>query len=214
MAHATAAQPITVGVDTHLDSHVAHANDQLGRRVGTCSVPTTPTGYQDLLAWARGLGQPNAWGVEGTGSYGAALARFLAANGQVVVEVNRPDRQARRRGKSDPTDAEAAARAVQAGQATVAPKAGTGQVEMIRSLRVARQTAIRARTQTINALKALLVTAPAELREQLRDLPTATLVAAAAALAPGPITSPLAAALLALRTLAHRHQASTARSRP
>jgi len=126
MAHATAAQPITVGVDTHLDSHVAHANDQLGRRVGTCSVPTTPTGYQDLLAWARGLGQPNAWGVEGTGSYGAALARFLAANGQVVVEVNRPDRQARRRGKSDPTDAEAAARAVQAGQATVAPRPEPG----------------------------------------------------------------------------------------
>jgi transposase len=208
MAQATAAQPITVGVDTHLDSHVAHANDQLGRRVGTRSVPTTPTGYQDLLAWARGLGQPIAWGVEGTGSYGAALARFLAANGQVVVEVNRPDRQARRRrGKSDPLDAEAAARAVQAGQATVAPKAGTGQVEMIRSLRVARQTAIRARTQAINALKALLVTAPAELREQLRDLPTATLVAAAAALVPGPITSPLAAARLALGTLARRHQA-------
>ena len=207
MAYATAAQPIIVGVDTHLDSHVAHANDQLGRRVGTRSVPTTPTGYQDLLAWARGLGQPITWGVEGTGSYGAALARFLAANGQVVVEVNRPDRQARRRGKSDPTDAEAAARAVQAGQATVAPKAGTGQVEMIRSLRVARQTAIRSRTQAINALKALLVTAPAELREQLRDLPTATLVAAAAALVPGPITSPLAAALLALGTLARRHQA-------
>ena len=209
MAHATAAQPITVGVDTHLDSHVAHANDQLGRRVGTRSVPTTPTGYQELLAWARGLGEPSAWGVEGTGSYGAALARFLAANGQVVVEVTRPDRQARRRrGKSDPIDAEAAARAVQAGQATVAPKAGTGQVEMIRSLRVARQTAIRARTQAINALKALLVTAPAELRaKQLRDLPTATRVAAAAALAPGPITSPLAAAMLALGTLAHRHQA-------
>jgi transposase len=123
-----------------------------------------------------------------------------------VVEVNRCDRAARRRrGKSDPTDAEAAARAVQAGQATVAPKAGTGQVEMIRSLRVARQTAIRARTQAINAIKALLVTAPAELREQLRDLPAATLVAAA--LVPGPITSPLAAAMLALRTLAHRHQA-------
>jgi Transposase len=137
----------------------------------------------------------------------AALARFLVANGQVVVEVNRPDRQARRRGKSDPTDAEAAARAVQAGQATVAPKAGTGQVEMIRSLRVARQTAMRARTQAINAIKALLVTAPVELREQLRDLPAATLVAAAAALMPGPITSPLAAARLALRTLAHRHQA-------
>jgi transposase len=207
-AHAAAAQPITVGVDTHLDSHVAHANDQLGRRVGTLSVPTTPTGYQDLLAWARGLGQPIAWGVEGSGSYGAALARFLATNGQVVMEVNRPDRQARRRrGKSDPLDAEAAARAVQAGQATVAPKAGTGQVEMIRSLRVARQTAIRARTQAVNAIKALLVTAPAELREQLRGPPATVLVPAAAALEPGAVTSPLAAAMLALRTVARRYQA-------
>ena len=85
MAHAVAGQPITVGVDTHLDLHVAHANDQLGRRVDTRSVPTTPTGYQDLLAWARGLGEPIAWGVEGTGSYGAALARFLAANGSSAM---------------------------------------------------------------------------------------------------------------------------------
>ena len=186
MAHAIAVQPITVGVDTHLDSPRRPRQRPARPPRRHRSVPTTPTGYQDLLVWAGGLGRADAWGVEGTGSYGAALARFLAANGQVVVEVNRPDRQARRRrGKSDPTDAEAAARAVQAGQATVAPKAGTGQVEMIRSLRVARATAIRARTQAINALKALVVTAPAELREQLRDLPTATLVAAAAALVPG-----------------------------
>jgi transposase len=103
----TSAPRITVGVDTHLDVHVAHASDQLGCRVDTLSIPTTLTGYQDLLAWARGLGEPIAWGVEGTGSYGAALARFLAAQGQVVLEVNRPDRQARRRhGKSDPLDAE------------------------------------------------------------------------------------------------------------
>ena len=202
-----AARRITVGVDTHLDLHVAHANDQLGRRVDTIGVPTTPGGYQHLLAWAHGLGEVEAWGVEGTGSYGAALARFLHAAGQVVLEVNRPDRQARRRhGKTDPVDAEAAARAVQAGQVTVTPKAGSGQVEMIRSLRVARATAMRARTQAINALKALLVTAPAELREQLRGLPAATLVAAAAALQPGPITSPQAAAMFALGTLARRHQ--------
>src|SRR6266545_3403180 len=198
---------ITVGVDTHLDVHVAHANDQLGRRVDTVQVPTTPTGYHDLLAWARGLGEPVAWGVEGTGSYGAALARFLAANGQVVLEVNRPDRQARRRhGTSDPLDAQAAARAVQAGQVTVTPKAGDGQVEMIRSLRVARQTAMRARTQAINALKALLVTAPIE----LRGLSVTRLVRTAAELEPGPVTSPAAAAMLALRTLAGRHQALSA----
>ncbi len=210
MAHTTAPQ-ITVGVDTHLDVHVAHAADQLGRRVATVQVPTTPSGYQHLLAWARGLGQPVAWGVEGTGSYGAALARFLVANGQVVLEVNRPDRAARRRhGKSDPLDAQAAAKAVQAGDVTVVPKAGDGQVEMIRSLRVARQTAMRARTQTINALKALLVTAPAELREQLRGLSVTWLVRAAAELEPGPITSPLAAAMLALRILARRYQALSA----
>jgi transposase len=210
MAHPTAPQ-LTVGVDTHLDLHVAHAADQLGRRVAALEVPTTPAGYAELLAWARRLGQPVAWGVEGTGSYGAALARFLVANDQVVVEVNRPDRQARRRhGKSDPLDAQAAAKAVQAGDATVTPKAGTGQVEMIRSLRVARSTAMRSRTQTINALKALLVTAPAELREQLRGLSATRLVGAAADLEPGPITSPLAAAMLALGTLARRHQALSA----
>ncbi len=96
MAHPSAPQ-ITVGVDTHLDVHVAHACDQLGRRMATVQVPTTPTGYHDLLAWARGLGEPVAWGVEGTGAYGAGLARFLAAGGQAVLEVNRPDRQARRR---------------------------------------------------------------------------------------------------------------------
>ena len=210
MAHPTLPR-ITVGVDTHLDVHVAHAADQLGRRVDTVQVPTTPTGYQHLLAWARGLGEPIAWGVEGTGCYGAALARFLTASGQVVLEVNRPDRQARRRqGKSDPVDAQAAARAVQAGEVTVTPKAGDGQVEMIRSLRVARQTAMRARTQAVNALKALLVTAPAGLRERLRGLSATRLVRTAAELAPGPITSPLAAAMLALRTLAGRHQALSA----
>jgi transposase len=207
MAHPASPQ-VTVGVDTHLDIHVAHAKDALGRRLGTCSIPTTPAGYDELLDWARGLGQVTAWGVEGTGCYGAALARFLAANGQVVVEVNRPDRSARRRrGKSDPLDAEAAARTVQAGEAIALPKAGTGQVEMIRCLRVARATAMKARTQAINAIKALLVTAPAELREQLRGLPAARLVATAARLEPASLTSPTAAAELALCTLARRYQA-------
>jgi transposase len=204
------AQPIrvTIGVDTHGDVHVAHAKDQLGRRLDTVSIPTTPTGYQDLLAWARGLGQVQAWGVEGTGSYGAGLARYLHKAGQVVLEVNRPDRAARRRrGKSDPVDAEAAARAVQAGEVTIVPKAADGQVEMLRSLRVARTTAMRARTQAVNALRSLLVTAPAELREQLRGRSVVRLVRVAATLDPGRLTSPTAAAMLALRTLARRYQA-------
>jgi transposase len=123
-----------------------------------------------LLAWARSLGEVTAWGVERTGCYGAALARFLDGQGQVVLEVIRPDRSARRRrGKSEPVDAEAAARAVLAGQATAIPKTGDHAVEMVRCLRVARATAIKARTQAANALRALLVTAPAELREQLRE---------------------------------------------
>jgi len=211
----TIAQPtslrVTAGVDTHLDVHVARVKDELGRRLATTSIPTTPAGYRQLLDWARTFGQVEAWGVEGTGCYGAALARCLHAHEQVVVEVNRPDRTARRhRGKSDPVDAEAAARAVQAGDATTTPKAGTGSVEMIRALRVARSTAMKARTQAVNALKALLVTAPADLREQLRGLPTAALVRAAAALEPGELTNPAAAAKLAACILAQRYQALSA----
>jgi transposase len=204
IAHSGPAR-VTVGVDTHNDLHVAAAKDALGRHLATTIIPTTPAGYAELLAWARGLGEVEAFGVEGTGSYGAALARFLRTHRQVVVEVNRPDRAARRRkGKSDPVDAEAAARAVQAGEATAIPKAGTARVEMLRSLRVARSSAVKARNQAGNAIKALLVTAPAELREQLRGLSATQLVDTAARLDPGELTDPLAAAKLAVRTLAER----------
>ena len=125
--------------------------------------------------------------MEGTGSYGAGLARFLAGHGQQVWEVNRPDRSARRRrGKSDPIDADAAARVVQAGEATGIPKAQDAMVEMVRVVRVARQSAVKARTQAINALKGLVATAPTELREQLAGLTTTKLVRQAATLDPGP----------------------------
>jgi transposase len=203
----TAAPRITVGVDTHLDGHVAHANDQLGCRVDTRSIPPPPPATRTCSPGPAGSASP---------SPGGGGHRLLRRRPGPLPCRQRPSRrggqparrQARRRhGKSDPTDAEAAARAVQAGEATVAPKAGTGQVEMIRSLRVARQTAIRARTQAINAIKALLVTAPVGLREQLRGLPATMLVPAAAALEPGAIISPLAAAMLALRTVAQRYQA-------
>jgi transposase len=131
----------------------------------------------------------------------------LAASGQRVLEVNRPDRATRRRlGKSDPVDADAAARTVQAGEATGVPKAQDGTVEMVRSLRVARQSAVKARTQAVNAIKALLVNAPAELRERLDGLPTTRLVHQAAALDPGEVATPTAACMLALRSLAVRYQ--------
>jgi transposase len=201
---------VTVGVDTHADIHVAVAKDPFGRRLDATSVATTPAGYAELLDWAQRLGQPDAWSIEGTGSFGAGLVRFLRAEGQVVVEVNRPDRSARRRrGKSDPLDAEAAARTAQAQQGSI-PKAGDGQVEMIRVLRVARATAMKARTQAVNALKAPVVTAPAGLREPLRSMSTVRLVQTTAALEPGPVTTPVAAATLGLGTLARRYQALSA----
>ena len=203
------AEPIrvTVGVDTHGDVHVACAKDQLGRNLAATRVSTTPAGYQRLLDWARGLGEVEAFGVQGTGCYGAGLARFLDSHGQTVLEVNRPDRSARRRrGKSDSVDAEAAARAVQAGDASAVPKAGDGAVEMIRALRVARTSAVKARSQAANALRALLVTAPAELREQLRGLPADRLAQAAARLRPGPIVTTTAATKLALRLLGERYR--------
>jgi len=199
---------ITVGVDTHADAHVAAALDQLGRLLETQSVPTTPTGYGALLAWARSLGELERFGIEGTGSYGAGLARWLHGQGVEVVEVERPKRQnRRRRGKSDAIDAEAAARAVQAGTATAQPKAGDGPIEMLRSLQVARRSALKARTQAANQLHALVVTAPDSLRTRLRRLSRPRLVATAAAFRPClPLATPTAAAQLALKSLAVRHQ--------
>jgi len=134
---------VTLGVDnTHADSHIAAALDHAGRLLGTRTIPTTPAGYAALLAWASTLGSVDRVVVEGTGSYGAGLARWLRAHGQAVVEVDRPDRAARRRqGKADDLDAHAAARAVEAGTATTTPKAADGQVEMIRALRLARRSA-------------------------------------------------------------------------
>jgi len=205
MAH-TSAPRITVGVDTHLDLHVAHANDQLGRCVATTSIPNHPHRLPGPPRLGAGARRGRGLGVEGTGSYGAGLARHLHAHSQVVVEVDRPDRAARRRqGKADTLGAHAAARAVQAGTATGTPKAADGQVEMLRSLRLARRSAVKARTQAANQLKALLVTAPDGLRARLRGLPLAELVTTAARLRPGQVpATPTAAAKFALRSVTGR----------
>jgi hypothetical protein len=178
---------ITVGVDTHVDVHVAVALDQLGRRLGFLTFPTSPAGYGELVAWVGRLGHLERVGVEGPGSFGAGLTRWLRARGVVVLEVPRPNRQLRRHaGKSDWIDAEAAARAVQAGAALGRPKSSDGQVEMLRALRVARRSAIKARTQAANQLHALVITAPDQLRDELRGLALARLVARAARFRPGP----------------------------
>ena len=192
---------VTVGVDSHKELHVAVAVDQLGRRLGTTAVATTRRGFGQLERWAQRLGVIQRFGIEGTGSYGAGLARWLAARGHQVVEVNRPNRQTRRRqGKSDPIDAEAAARAALAGQGLVRPKAADGTVEMLRVLRMARRSALKARTQTVQQLDSLVVTAPDQLRARLRRLSLEQLVPVAAGLRPGELAGPLAATKLALRT--------------
>jgi transposase len=205
---------VTVGVDTHIDQHVGAALDQFGRRLGTRSVPTTPAGFAALLAWARDFGVVEQIGIEGTGSYGAGLTRWLRARGLAVIEVERPlrlDRQARRRrGKSDTLDAEAAARAVQAGTAIGQPKTGDGRVEMIRTLRLTRKSAMKARTQAANQLHALVVTAPDDLRARLRPLSMTELIRLVAAFRPvragTALGTPLAAAKLALKGLAIRYR--------
>ncbi len=180
----TTAVAVILGVDTHLDFHVAVAVDHLGRRLGDSSVPTTVQGYERLLRWAEGFGPLRCAGVEGTSSYGAGLTRHLRARGIEVLEVERPKhrRRSSRRNlqKSDPSDAERAARAVLAGEASGVPKSGDGRVEMIRTLRAARRSAIKARTQAANQLQALRVTAPEERRQRLRKLSTKELVSAAA----------------------------------
>lgn len=204
---------VTGGVDSHKDRHVAAAVDAIGRFLGTAAFPATPAGYQQLLAWLAGFGPVGRVGVEGTGSWGAGLTRYLQAQGVAVIEVDRPNRQKRRRrGKSDPVDAEAAARAVLAGEATGAPKSQDGLVEAIRMLRLTRRSAVKARTQALNQVHALVVTAPEPLRGQLRHLKRDRLGKAAAALqvtAEG-IDGPLAGARFALRGLGRRWQALTA----
>jgi transposase len=197
-----------MGVDTHKDTHLSVAKDQLGRHLGQIEIVTTARGYRDLLEWAQSHGEVEAWGIEGTGSYGAGLCRFLRGADQAVIEINRPDRKARRlKGKSDPVDAEAAARAVLSGEASAVPKSSDDRVEMIRVLRATRSSAMKARTQAINSLKGLVVSAPEELRHQLRELTAIRLVRRCARLRPGDIVDPLAATKQALRSLAIRYEA-------
>jgi transposase len=197
---------VIVGVDTHKHTHAAVAVTGLGARVAELTIAVGLAGYRELETWARSLGTVRAFGIEGTGSYGAGLARFLHEGGHVVHEVGRPDRRLRRRrGKTDHLDAEGAARAVLGGQAAALPKAGTSRVEMIRHLKVARDTAVKARTQAMLALKAIIVGAPAALRERLEAVAgKMALIRHLAALRPGPLTSTTASAKAGLRALARR----------
>jgi len=200
------------GVDTHRDTHTAAALDSTGRLLGTATFPATPTGYQALLAWLQGFGLVNEVGVEGTSAYGTGLAGYLHAQQITVFEVDRPDRRTRRaRGKSDPIDAEAAARAALAGQRVSTPKHHHGATEALRIVRVARHSAVFARAVVLQQIHALLVTAPEPLRGQLRGLRmTALITRAAQDLAvltdPAGVGDPTLATRLTLHRLACRHE--------
>jgi transposase len=165
------------GVDTHKHTHHAAVIDGNGRLLGAREFTSDARGQEALLAWMRSHGAVRAIGVEGTGFYGASLTRFLVAEGQRVVEVNRPNHSARRaEGKSDRLDAEQVARAVLAKTATSVPKAKSGPIEVIRILRVTRASAVKSRTQAFLSLHGLLIGAPSPLRDELVKLSKRTLV--------------------------------------
>ncbi len=196
---------IVGGVDTHKQTHMAAVVDVTGRLFGTLEFPATSAGYLELLRWLRSHGTLSRVGVEGTGSYGAGLARYLAREGVPVVEVIRPNRQLRRRrGKSDSTDAEAAARATLAKEADGTPKSADGLVEAMRMIRLARASALKARTQAGNQIHALLTCGPESLRRRLAGLSLLRLAERARRWRKSDIRDPLSACRATITHLARR----------
>jgi transposase len=196
---------IIAGVDTHKELHVVAVLDEVGRRLDAATFPTTTRGYRDLTSWVCSFGEVLAVGVQGTASWGAGLCRYLRARGLNVIEVNQPDRhRRRRRGKSDRIDAEIAARAVLAEDATALPKAGDGPVEALRQLRLARAGAMKARTAAANQLHSVCDTAPDPIRTRLRGLTTRGKVQTAARFRPADPCTPAGGAKRALVAIGHR----------
>ena len=196
---------VILGVDTHTDTHTAALVDLLGRTLATLTVPASARGHRAMLCWARRRGQLRCAGVEGTGSYGAGLARFLALEGVEVIEVTRAARHGRRHlGKSDSRDAEAAAAVVLTGHARAIPKPRNGIVESIRVLRHTRASAVKSRTQAALQLRNLIITAPDQVREPLIGLTTKQAVARCARLRLSGRLDATSATRKALRTLARR----------
>ena len=196
------------GVDTHKEVHVAAVIDEQGKIIGTASFPTNLVGYEELFGWMSSFGTVERVGIEGTGSYGAGLTRYLTTQRVEVVEVNRPNRQLRRRrGKSDTVDAEVAARAAQSGDANGVPKSADGSVEGLRALRVARRSAVKARTQAGNQIRDLIVNLPDELRQQLTSLTLARQVELCSTWQGRSTPEPLGTLRQTLGLLARRHRA-------
>ncbi|HFK3816380.1 TPA: IS110-like element ISEc21 family transposase [Escherichia coli] len=159
------------GVDTHKDLHVAAVVDQNNKVLGTQFFSTTRQGYRQMLAWMTSFGALKRIGVECTGTYGSGLLRYLLNAGLDVLEVTAPDRMERRkRGKSDTIDAECAAHAAFSGIRTVTPKTRNGMIESLRVLKTCRKTAISARRVALQIIHSNIISAPDELREQLRNM--------------------------------------------
>lgn len=198
------------GVDTHADTHHAAVIDTNGKQLGDAKFPTTPAGYAALAAFVAAFGLIVRVGVEGTGSYGAGLTRYLRDTGLEVVEVIRPNRQLRRlRGKSDPIDAYAAATTALAATEHPTPKVTTGTIEAIRYLLVARRSAVKARTAAQVQIKSLLVTAPTQLRERYRDASDKSMIEGLSRMRASFTEIALGAIVTSLKSLARRHQQLT-----
>lgn len=211
MTRPSLAQRVFVGVDTHKDVHVAAAVDEQGRLLGYRTVATTERGCRELHEWAVSLAPEARYGVEGTGSYGAGLSRYLRAQASSVLEIRGPNRKLRRdRGKSDTIDAEAAARAVLAGTSVLVPKSGDDWVEQLRVLRLARRSAVHARTQTINQMHAVVVSAPPELQDVLKQLSRIELIRRCSRFRIAQLGAPATTVRWTLRLLAQRYQSLTA----
>ena len=196
---------VVIGVDTHKHIHVAAVMDSVGGILATLTITTDTAGFRQLLEWAASFGKIIAFGIEGTGSYGAALTSFVRRHGHKVIEVSRPDRRLRRlNGKSDTLDAENAARAVLAGFATAVPKTADGIVEMIRQLKVAHDTAVKDRTGAMITLKAMLVHATEDLRRETAKKTQKMVARHCAALRPRGLETPEDANRHALRSIAKR----------
>ena len=204
---------VVAGVDTHKDTHhVAVLAVGTGARLGDLKVPATPAGYDQLLSFVASFGAIRLIGIEGTSSYGAGLARSLATAGVSIREVIRPKRAQRRRGKSDPIDAYAAAAQALAEPETLpVAKTNDGPVEQIRVLMAVRRSAMKARVAAHRQITCLLITAPEALKARFTDLTGNRLIDTLATTRPGPATTSVSAATgQALRRLARRHQNLTA----
>ena len=195
-----------VGVDTHRDQHALAVVDAGTQR--TCrrlTVAASRQGYRQALRLARRHAPGRrAWALEGSGCYGAGLARYLNSRGERVLEVERPSREGRKgRSKTDALDAERAARQVQAGTAGARPRLAAD-TQALRALLTTREGAVSACTAAINELRALIVQSPPQLRERLQGRSEAALLDACVRLRPGRSDTEQAAVALALRSLAQR----------